>query len=377
MKDRIWPMRLVNTLCRIEEMKMESLISLKRYLDADLGQRETTEDDCPREAFSALISAYRSGLAEFADCGTAASPETASELKKGLAHIDERFATPLDINAIQAAEATVRTLLRSWSEKTTAHLNRNAQEVKDLLLVMARTAESLGYRDDRYAHQLDEVTTQLESIASLQDISRVRASVELSARNLKRSVARMTAESKTIIEHLRVEVSAYQTKLERSERIAFCDDLTGLGNRRWIEARIQQRIESGAPFSVLMIDIQQLSRVNEENGNLIGDLLLKEFAGELRASCRFSDLVARWGGDEFIVVLDTIGADARGQVARLRSWICRPYHLPARNGSVSVRLDASFGLAEFREGDSLLELLERADAEVCAQRQRMRTQKTA
>jgi diguanylate cyclase (GGDEF)-like protein len=337
-------------------MSVEPLISLKRFLDAYSGQHLTIEHDCPHEAFTALVAAYRSALAEFADCGASACPETASELKKGLARIDERFVALPGLDTVQAVYAGMRDVLRDWSKKTTEYLDQNAREVKDLLLVMARTAESLACRDDRYAHQLDEVTTQLESLASLQDISRIRASVEASARELKQSVARMTAESKVIIEHLRVEVSTYQTRLERAEYSAACDTLTGLGSRRWIEARIQQRIETQAPFSVLMIDIQRLRQVNEEYGNLVGDLLLKEFARELRASCRFSDLVARWGGDEFVVVLDTVGAEAHSQMARLHSWICGPYHVPARAGQVSVRLDVSFGLATGRDNPGTLSL---------------------
>jgi diguanylate cyclase (GGDEF)-like protein len=178
----------------------------------------------------------------------------------------------------------------------------------------------------------------------------------------------MTAESKAVIDHLRAEVSTYQARLEKAEFIASCDSLTGLGSRLWVEGRIQQRLESDSPFSILLIDIDGFRRVNDEHGNLVGDVLLKEFARELRSCCRFSDLVARWGGDRFIVVLDCAGNEARGQATRLHAWISKPYHVPGKTGYANVRLDVSIGFAECREGDCLQDLLERADAELLSRR---------
>ena len=107
-------------------------------------------------------------------------------------------------------------------------------------------------------------------------------------------------------------------------------------------------------------------RVNHEFGNLVGTCILKEFARELRSSCRFSDLVARWAGDAFLVVLTGAAADATAQIARLQSWICGPYQVPGRSGHVNVRLSTAIGLAEFRKATTCTEMLERADAALIA-----------
>jgi GGDEF domain-containing protein len=120
---------------------------------------------------------------------------------------------------------------------------------------MSRTAESLGNKDDRIARRLDCVTEQLTSISRLDDLSRMRASIEESARELKQSVEKMSAEGKALVEHLRAEVSIYEAKAEKAERVSSCDTLTGLGSRHWVEGRIQERIDSGARFSIVLIDI--------------------------------------------------------------------------------------------------------------------------
>ena len=353
------------------------MISLKRYLDSARTRGAELEGICSPDACLALLTAYRSALSEIGECGANTCPDLASELKRGLTGIDEELGDHPDFSAINMTREALRELLLGWGSKTALYYQQKAAEVKDLLLVMARTAESLGRKDDHYSQQFDSVTAKLETIAKLEDISKIRISVEESAQQLRSSVARMTAENKAVIDHLRAEVSTYQAKLEKAEYTASCDTLTGLGSRLWAEARIQQRLEFGNPFCILMIDVHGFRRVNHEYGNMVGDLILKEFARELRSSCRFSDLVARWAGDEFLVVLDCAAAEARTQIARLQSWIRGPYEVPGRSGHVSVQLSTAIGLAEFREGDSLQQILERADAALCADQQQARNQMTA
>ena len=188
------------------------------------------------------------------ECGAETCPVHGAELKSEIVKIDRTLGDRPSPQEITVAEHSVSELLQEWGKKVASHYQNRASEVKDLLLVMARTADSLGLKDERYAQQLDAVTTRLQTIVSLDDVTKIRASVEESARDLRNSLSRMTAESRTVIDHLRAEVSTYQTKLERAEHIASCDTLTGLGSRFWIEGRIQQRIESGLPFSILRFD---------------------------------------------------------------------------------------------------------------------------
>lgn len=357
---------------------MQRMISLKHYLDFETTAPEPEEregDESPQAP--ALLSAYRSCLNELGGCGMSACPSLGPDLVRRIERILDLVGSEPDLDSIELSEEEVRTLLRDWGKKAARHFEQKAEEVKDLLLVMSRTAESLGHKDEQYGRQLDAVSVQLESIATLDDVTRIRASVESSARDLKKSIARMTAESKAVIDHLRVEVSTYQAKLEKAEHLASCDPLTGLGTRRWAETRIQQRIDEERSFSIVLIDLDDFHRVIRGHGNLVGDLLLKEFARELRSSCRFTDLVARWGGDEFIMVLDTGGPELEAQVARLRSWISKSYHVPGKTGYVSVRLGVSVGFAAYQPGDQLLDLLERADSELCRKRALAHEQKTA
>ncbi len=342
------------------------MISLKKYLDSERNDGSAVESGLG--PFSLLLSAYRALLVDVGECSGNVCADLSTELKSNLARIDEDLAKQPDPAGIARTRTEVDRLLDVWGKGTAKHYLDRADEVRDLLLVMTRTAESLGLKDDRFAHQLEAVTTQLETIASLDDIAGMRASVEESARGLRNSVAQMSAESKLVIDHLRVEVMTCQAKLEKANHLASCDALTGLGSRSWIESRMQQRIDAGSHFGVLMIDIMKFRRVNEQFGRMVGDMVLKEFARELRSSCRFSNLVARWSGDTFLVVTDAVEGAAKEQAERLRAWISRHYLIPGRPGHASVHLESAIGYAEYREGDTVQGILERAEAALSARR---------
>ncbi|HEY2472149.1 MAG TPA: GGDEF domain-containing protein [Terracidiphilus sp.] len=352
------------------------MISLKRYFDAELISGEEAQETSSERCMP-LLAAYRSALAQMGECGAETCPSHGAELKRELAKTDASMGNQPNALEITSAERSVSEILQKWGKKTALHYEHRASEVKDLLLVMARTAESLGHKDEQYAQQLDSVTAKLETIAGLDDVTRIRSSVEESAHDLRISVSRMVAESKTVIHHLRAEVSAYEAKLQKAEHIASCDTLTGLGSRFWIEGRIQQRIDSSLPFSILLIDVDRFRHLNDEHGKFVGDQLLKEFARELRSTCRFSDLVGRWGGDRFIVLLDCTGSEAQVQAARLQKGVSKAYHVPGTRGYVNLRMDASVAIAECREGDCLNHLLERVDVELMKQRTLAREELTA
>ena len=353
------------------------MISLKRYLDLEDRPEKDSDEQPGGVPASSVLEVYRSTLGAMGDCGLDACPSLGPELVSGLERILDALGANSAENAIDASGVATSALLRDWGKRAARHYDEKAAEVRDLLLVIARTAEALGHKDERYLRQLDKLTLQLESIARLEDVTRMRSSIEDSARDLKASVARLSAESKAVTEHLRVEVSTYQTKLERAEHIASCDALTGLGTRHWTEARIQQRIDDGSNFHIVLIDIDDFENVNRTYGKLVGDLLLKEFARELRSSCRFTDVVGRWGSDEFIMAMDNAGPDAKAQISRLRGWISKSYHVPGKAGYVNVELNVSIGIAEYRTGDDLFELLGRADAELCREQSSRGEKRTA
>jgi diguanylate cyclase (GGDEF)-like protein len=338
------------------------MISLKKYLDAP--NASSLPDEQPEEAklASAALLAYRSALSEVGTYSLNACPALGNGLREGLGKLDAKLTPPVSREAVESTEKKVAEQLQEWGQKTAGHYRKQTAEVKEMLLLMARTAESVGERDQRAAGQMGEVTTRLQKIATLEDLTQIRSSIEKSAAELRTSIDRMAAEGKAVIDELKAEVSTYQAKLEEAELIASRDALTGLGSRLWVEGQIERRIQAGSALCVAIIDINGFKPVNDEHGHLAGDEVLKQFAGELQSVCRSADLIGRWGGDEFIIVLDCDLAKARVKIDRLREWVCGSYKIHGRNGATKLQVTASIGLAEHLRDESMKGLLARADA---------------
>jgi diguanylate cyclase (GGDEF)-like protein len=298
------------------------------------------------------------------NCGQAACPALGEELKQGLAKLRENLRPKLSCERVEETESGVREQLQGWGQRASAHYRQQTSEVKEILLVMARTAESVGERDQRCAWQITEVTMRLKGIAKLEDLTEIRESIKKSALDLKISIDRMTAEGKAAIDKLRAEVSSYQARLEEAEETASRDALTGLRSRPWVEGQIEQSVHLGAPFCVAIIDINEFKQVNDEHGHLVGDELLKQFAAKMRSVCRSTDTIGRWGGDEFILLLHCGIHEAKAQVDRLREWVCGNYTVQGGTAPRKLRVAASIGLAERLPGEAMKALVDRADTEM-------------
>jgi diguanylate cyclase (GGDEF)-like protein len=150
---------------------------------------------------------------------------------------------------------------------------------------------------------------------------------------------------------------------ETAERLAVMDPLTELYNRRYIMqamARETRRADrQNQKLAFLMIDINDFKSVNDSFGHLIGDRILRELALLLQSTFRTTDIVSRYGGDEFLILLvDAEEKEATRAVERLRYQVNQWNHAESIQG---YRMSLSCGAAVYRQGCDLVEILAAAD----------------
>jgi diguanylate cyclase (GGDEF)-like protein len=155
-------------------------------------------------------------------------------------------------------------------------------------------------------------------------------------------------------------------QLKRAEELSVTDDLTKLYNSRYLNLVLRKETKrasrSGRPLSLLFIDLDGFKAINDTHGHLFGSRALVEAAAVIRSSARETDVVARFGGDEFALILpDTGGEGAFAVGERIRERIAA--HVFLTSAALNVRLTASVGVATLPDAAaSADELVHAADA---------------
>jgi len=155
------------------------------------------------------------------------------------------------------------------------------------------------------------------------------------------------------------------TEVHRLAYAATVDSLTGLFNRPYVDARLHQEVErakrSASSLTVLIADIDDFKTINDSYGHQVGDAVLKTVGAILRSAVRVFDVCARYGGDEFAIVMPSSDHSSASACAeRIRERVADAY---AREENVLrlPRLTVSIGAAVIQRGDAPADLIRRAD----------------
>ncbi|OAI16401.1 hypothetical protein A1507_00615 [Methylomonas koyamae] len=156
-------------------------------------------------------------------------------------------------------------------------------------------------------------------------------------------------------------VGILESKALGLEKSALTDPLTGIGNRRMLQQRLEEEIQRmrryrSSPFSLLLIDIDHFKRVNDSHGHLVGDEVLKLVAATLRGLVRTVDDVTRWGGEEFAVLLPHTPIAAAAEFAARVRLAIENLALPRQ-----IRVSISIGAGEFAAAETEQAFFERVD----------------
>ena len=165
------------------------------------------------------------------------------------------------------------------------------------------------------------------------------------------------------------DISERQRYQREIERLAYSDELTGLPNRRLMLDRLQhamdREIRQGSLGALLFIDLDHFKTVNDSLGHLVGDSLLREVTARLEAQLRNEDTLARMGGDEFVVLLEGLDANAQlagEQAAMVGERLLKSLEQPCLIDGHELAMSASIGIALHPLGEqNAADVLKQAD----------------
>lgn len=229
-------------------------------------------------------------------------------------------------------------------------------QIRDLLSFIVEQLNEGNKRNDTIAHTESE-------LASIESIEQLRAVVELLIREHKSS-QESTQRFYERCKLAQAKISTLRLQLDKAERLATTDSLTGIANRRRLLDMLEQAVTSahatGAPMCLVMTDIDHFKKINDTFGHPVGDSVLSQFAETIKKNVRSSDIVGRYGGEEFALVLPgATSGDAIDVVKRLQQTIRKTVFECA--GTKVRDVTASFGIAAIEEEETSAKLLKRAD----------------
>lgn len=226
------------------------------------------------------------------------------------------------------------------------------------------------YQDHPLREPLARLFNQLQDqVRQLDRITRISDGYQSAARRESRSLTERLNKQVRQLEKIARISDRYQAMLQdlnkRLERESTHDALTGLANRRLVISRLSTLIEDQhTPLCIALVDVDHFKLVNDAHGHEAGDQALLAIARALQAPLGHTDLVARWGGEEFLLIWPrTLLLQARQWAEELRLEVTAG---AARIEGESLRSTASFGLAQWQPGETINALLRRADGALYA-----------
>jgi len=325
------------------------MISLKSHMDEWDGLR--SRGQVSLDAYIRVLKALEASAAEMVG---GEGVQFREDLRAILQYLDPQADPAVIEKSRQEAEKAIQALVEV--------INRREFEYKEIIRIIAEAGATMAHTGTAHGEDLRRAAAKVESIARLDSLVEARRQLSAHIEDLRGIAARVQSEGLAQAQRLKQELELAREHLRFAAALAETDPLTGLGNRRRAEAAVQRAIADQARVSVLLLDLDGFKAVNDGYGHAQGDKLLKSVAQHVRRCLRESDLVCRWGGDEFVVVMrDSPVEAAEATAERIRTQAFGEFVLGRAGENVQVQISASIGAAEYLPGESATELLERAD----------------
>lgn len=287
-----------------------------------------------------------------------------------------------DVTAARRNESQLALLERSVESSTNGVIICDANTPGyPIIYVNPAFREITGFQDDdeilgRNCRFLQGPDSDPETVQRIRDGLSTRSEVRVTILNYRKdgtpfwndliiSPVRDSGEKVTHFIGLQSDITERVEREEQLEFLAKHDVLTGLPNRNALEERLAESLNEAAQdderlIAVLFIDLDGFKPINDSLGHAVGDRILDETAQRLLGQMGPNDLLARFGGDEFVAVVETMGD--RGEIGQLASKLLDQFHQPYRFNELEVSLSATIGIADNSTVfTNPVELIQRAD----------------
>ncbi|MEF3254801.1 MAG: GGDEF domain-containing protein [Deferribacterales bacterium] len=272
----------------------------------------------------------------------------------------------------------VQNRLKSIIDEIVIRFDSTALKVTNILEENSKILKSDIEEDKLIMNELGNFNNQIINESSIEILKQiVLTKVDMLTKEINKKIDHKSEVLNKIEkekEDIKKEYNEYKTKekeiiklkreVEKYKMESVMDPLTGLYNRRFFDRKITEEIERckryGATFSILFLDIDDFKKINDTYGHVVGDFVLKYLAEILRSELRKSDSAFRYGGEEMVILLTETSLESALKFANRLLEMVRNTVFKYKEEELKITI--SVGVAEYKAGDSLDSLTNRADA---------------
>ncbi len=278
----------------------------------------------------------------------------------------------LSLNPHMIASSDIRRkledLIKKKEKMEEEYIQSLNEKLNKALQALVYTISTFSSSSSNYASTFQDHINEINKTMQARDINVDELSERLIgiALKIKNTTINMQEEIKRYSEKLKEAhktINELKQKLNEAQKNMITDPLTGVYNRRGLFHFLKQEMERALrykhPFSIIMADLDHFSKINNTYGHLAGDIVLKKFCSTVLAIIRKVDILGRYGGEEFIIILPNTKLDDAYSVAeKIRNTISK---LKFQYKDKVFGVTSSFGVAQFKETDTIETLIKRAD----------------
>ncbi len=318
-------------------------------------RKEINESQQLADSFAGLVKVFLEVAAAIPKAALPADPElfalcgqkveqTAATLSKGRP----------EMAAVQTAgQLSLQQIDQICAANQAAFDERDAA-VKDVVAMVAKAIGGIKCDGERQNSVLASLADGFESLSRIDDVQELRRRLKDDVHALRKTVDEMRRDNEDAVRRFEADVSAFEQRLEMARKDSGTDRLTGLGGRRAAEGHLQKISAGGRPVCLLLFDIVDFRKVNEEQGTLFGDKLLQALTHLLHAKFGEETGVFRWAADEFLVILEGQPSVAVVQCRHICSTFANNTYFVVKCGTkVALRADVAFGIHQYVRGETI------------------------
>ena len=279
----------------------------------------------------------------------------------------ETFVTETKTKTVETIFEKHKNTIPAFIRGQKDYLKDREKEIWDIIGLQRTAMTTLGTENQVYNRKVYARSKQIEAITMLYDIKTMKQNLKKEVAAIQATVRKKEEQDRQQMDALAKQISRLTVELKKVKTKAMTDGLTKAYNREAFDSYIRKIVDQNtiknSPFSLLMLDIDDFKKINDEYGHQIGDRVLVAVVRKCTEFIRDEDFLARYGGEEFVIVLP--GASLRNalkKAQRLRKAIAGTHYTTDKEKEgKGLSITVSIGASSFRKNDSVSTVIDRSD----------------